>query len=147
MKDRIGRVMSALLSLVLPLRNGRRAVYRHTVSPSRARDLHQALRSPWLEPWPGPDSATVRQHWADDERDMTIPLRGVTGDLRRAHDAEGARRSRFEHRRSFDQAAAYPDEVDLHQERRRALSFAASGYDYPYSYPGAPFPSSAIGLP
>ncbi|MFJ1593278.1 hypothetical protein ACIOD0_24000 [Kitasatospora albolonga] len=74
------------------------------------------------------------------------PLRVVTGDLRRAHDAEEARRSRFEHRRSFDRAA-YPDEVDLHQERRRALSFAASGYDYPYSYPGAPFPSSAIGIP
>ncbi|MEU0159364.1 hypothetical protein ABZ154_11130 [Streptomyces sp. NPDC006261] len=69
---------------------------------------------------------------------MTIPLRIVEGDLRRAHEVRELRRHRTEYRRAFDRTA-YADEVDLHQERQQALSAAAAGFDYPYSYPGDPF--------
>ncbi len=80
------------------------------------------------------DRDTARQLWVDDERDATIPLTPVAGDLLRG---------RAEFRRSFDQSACVEDLV-LHQERQRALKAAALGYDYPYSYPGAPFPAHTI---
>ncbi|MFD3517162.1 hypothetical protein [Streptomyces sp. NPDC058657] len=35
----------------------------------------------------------------------------------------------------------------LQHERRFALSEAVAGRDYPYSYPGAPFPRSAFPSP
>lgn len=135
MKDRIVKMVSVLWALIRPPENDHHAIYRHTVSPSQARDLCQTIRSPWLDPWPGPSSESARQLWADDERDMTIPLTPIVGDLRRA---------RFEYRRSFDRTA-YGDELDPHQERQKALSSAANGFDYPYEYPGAPFPASTIG--
>ncbi len=143
MKDRIVRVLDALLALVPPSKSGHHAVYRPTVSPSRARGLQQSLRSPWLAPWPGPSRETVSQRWADDERSMTIPLRTVPGNLRQVH-APDPLRARFEWRRYFDRTA-YGDELDPRHERQKALSAGASGYDYPYEYPGAPFPASAIG--
>ncbi|WP_145502892.1 hypothetical protein [Streptomyces sp. CFMR 7] len=76
---------------------------------------------------------------------MTIPLRTVSGDLRQVHAREPLR-DRFEWRRCFDRTA-YGDELDPHVERQKALSAGASGYDYPYDYPGAPFPASVIGYP
>lgn len=142
MKDRIVRMVSALWALILPPGTGHHAIYRHTTSPSQARDLQQTLRSPWLEPWPGPSRETVTQRWADDERDMTIPLRIVPGDLRQA-DAPDPLQARFEWRRGFDRTA-YGDELDPRQERQKALSSAAAGFAYPYTYPGAPFPESAL---
>ncbi|OEV19992.1 hypothetical protein AN221_14695 [Streptomyces nanshensis] len=72
MKDRIVRVLGALLTLALPPKSRHHAVYRPTVSPSQARGLQQSLRSPWLAPWPGPSRETVSQRWADDERESTI---------------------------------------------------------------------------
>ncbi|MDX3388309.1 hypothetical protein PV682_43775 [Streptomyces niveiscabiei] len=35
-------------------------------------------------------------------------------------------------------------ERELQQERQRAAAYATLGIDYPYTYPGAPFPAEAF---
>ncbi|GCB87970.1 hypothetical protein [Streptomyces noursei] len=44
----------------------------------------------------------------------------------------------------FRQQAENTLELHVIRERRRAAVLATMGTDYPYSYPGAPFPASAF---
>jgi len=61
---------------------------------------------------------------------MTLPLRRVSSDVRRVT-----------HRIAFDQLSESTlQTARIQEERRRALYLASYGKEYPYSYPGAPFP-------
>ncbi|MES9559803.1 MULTISPECIES: hypothetical protein [unclassified Streptomyces] len=44
----------------------------------------------------------------------------------------------------FRQQAETTMQLGVIRERRRAAALATLGVDYPYSYPGAPFPASAF---
>lgn len=74
MKDRIVGVSGALLTLVLPPKSRHHAVFVHAVSPGQVRGLQPSLRSPRLDPWPGPSRETVSPRWAGDERESTIGI-------------------------------------------------------------------------
>ncbi|MEU1077435.1 MULTISPECIES: hypothetical protein [unclassified Streptomyces] len=44
----------------------------------------------------------------------------------------------------FQRQAEDTLELRLKRERRRTLYYATQGIDFPYTYPGAPFPASAF---
>ncbi|MGW3569095.1 hypothetical protein ACWDSL_35435 [Streptomyces sp. NPDC000941] len=52
--------------------------------------------------------------------------------------------SKEQARALFEQQAEVTMELGAIRERRRAAELAAMGEDYPYTYPGAPFPLSAF---
>ncbi|MFF4737990.1 hypothetical protein ACFY2W_19215 [Streptomyces sp. NPDC001262] len=46
----------------------------------------------------------------------------------------------------WERERAEAEERRRQRERRQALRAALEGRDYPYSYPGAPFPFSAVAV-
>ncbi|MGW8884767.1 hypothetical protein [Streptomyces sp. NPDC055749] len=75
--------------------------------------------NPWNKPWPTPTPEHVRALYA--------PLRGEDVALTRPYCRMDATL-----------------ELGIIRERRRAAELASLGVDYPYTYPGAPFPASAF---
>lgn len=52
--------------------------------------------------------------------------------------------SKEQARALFQRQAEDTLELRIKQERRRTLYYATQGLDFPYTYPGAPFPASAF---
>lgn len=124
MRDRIARALLWVLSVLAPCGPGRHsaaflAASSEPVAEPAPEPVSEPVVSPWSRPWPTPTPEHVRALYA--------PLRGEDVALTRPY---------------------VPAETTLDlgviRERRRAAELADLGVDYPYTYPGAPFPRSAF---
>lgn len=116
MRDLIARALLRVLRILLPAHG------RHSATASRPRSAPEpAPASPWSSPWPTPTPAHVIQRHT--------PLRGEDIALARPY------------------VPADEDTLNLRlvqRERRTAAVLATFGVDWPYTYDGAPFPTSAF---
>ncbi len=117
MRDSIARICGWVLSLLIPSTR-RPKPGRHTAA-YLADQPTPATPGPWGTPWTTPTPAHVIQRHT--------PLRGEDVPLVRPY-VGGSPKT----------------ESEWQLERRRAVAFAAAGYDYPYSYPGAPTLAGAV---
>ncbi|MGW0559610.1 hypothetical protein ACWDZ4_02980 [Streptomyces sp. NPDC003016] len=117
MRDRIARALSWVLSLLAPRRPGRHSAAFFAEPPEPT--VEPAPVSPWSRPWPTPTPEHIRSLYA--------PLRGEDVALTRPY-----------------VLAKTTVELGVIHERRRAAALATLGVDYPYTYPGAPFPASTF---
>lgn len=92
---------------------------RHSAAPVYTPEPESAPVDPWSRPWPTPIPEHIHTLYA--------PLRGEDVALARPY-----------------VLAETTMELGVIHERRRAAALATMGVDYPYSYPGAPFPTSAF---
>lgn len=134
MRDRIARTLLWVLSILAPRGPGRHSAAflagqagppEPTAVPGAEHEPEsgpEPVVSPWSRPWPTPTPEHVRA--------LYMPLRGEDVALTRPY-----------------VLAETTLDLGVILERRRAAEFAAMGVDYPYTYPGAPFPRSAFVAP
>lgn len=115
----IGLALITLLYCAIELVPSRRPYERHPAPGIPVLLFPSVHATPW--PSPEPEHVTARRAWHYEER--TEP--------------------RLSYRASQVTDAA-TIELRAIKERRLAVELAAIGEDYPYSYPGAPFPRSAF---
>ncbi|WP_073762587.1 hypothetical protein [Streptomyces sp. CB02923] len=116
MRDSIARALAWVLALLVPSAR-RLKPGRH----SAAYLANQAAPGAWETPCPAPTPPHVIERHT--------PLRGEDVRLVRPYVA------------GFQPPQT---EAEWQMERRRAAAFASAGYDYPYSYPGAPTLAGAV---
>ncbi|KOT56182.1 hypothetical protein ADK43_23950 [Streptomyces rimosus subsp. rimosus] len=111
MRDLIARALVRVFALFIP--SARRPEPGRHSAAYLADQPAPAESGPWGTPWTTPTPAHVIERHT--------PLRGEDVPLVRPY-VGGSPKT----------------ETEWQLERRRAVAFAAAGYDYPYSYPGAP---------
>lgn len=119
MRDSIARALVRMLALFIPSVR-RPEPGRHTAA-YLADQPAPADPGPWGIPWTTPTPAHVIERHT--------PLRGEDVQLVRPYVA------------GFQPPQT---KTEWQVERRRAAAFASAGYDYPYSYPGAPTLAGAV---
>lgn len=119
MRHAIARAIFAclhiLLTLALPASGRRRKQATAPVPPP-------PYVSPWSRPWTGPTKEEAAEFF------------------RRQAEADAVRQVLAEREHTLQD----PAEHARQQERQRAAAYATLGIDYPYTYPGAPFPADAF---